>query len=181
MNGETSKTRRYALADLPLANLAARKRALGLTVAVIIPCRNEAATVGTILSQITASLYSGEAKPGLSGVAHADGLVDELIVMDDNSIDHTAEVASAAGDGAHLGPLGHRHLPQRDGDSALLEPRHARLESVPSRRDDCLRRRQRGADLEDVRPDGRRGRGVGPARSGHREQKDEREWTDIEH
>jgi glucosyl-3-phosphoglycerate synthase len=78
------------LAELPLVDLVARKRALGLTVAVIIPCRNEAATVGTILAQITASLYSG--------LEHdAGALVDELIVMDDNSIDHTAAVASAAG------------------------------------------------------------------------------------
>ena len=82
-------TKRYELGDLPLDDLLARKRALGLSVAVIIPCRNEAATVGTILSQITASLFSGGFESG--------SLVDELIVMDDNSIDHTAGVASAAG------------------------------------------------------------------------------------
>ena len=89
MSEQTSKTRRYELAELPLADLVERKRALGLTVAVIIPCRNEAATVGTILAQITASLYTGGFNP--------ESLVDELIVMDDNSIDHTAAVASAAG------------------------------------------------------------------------------------
>lgn len=87
--GEVVGTRRYELADLPLDDLVARKSASGLTVAVIIPCRNEAATVGTILSQITASLFSGGFESG--------SLVDELIVMDDNSIDHTAAVASAAG------------------------------------------------------------------------------------
>jgi glucosyl-3-phosphoglycerate synthase len=86
---QTATTRRYELAELPLADLVERKRALGLTVAVIIPCKNEAATVGTILSHITASLYSG----GFD----TESLVDELIVMDDNSIDHTAAVASAAG------------------------------------------------------------------------------------
>ena len=89
MTEQTATTRRYELAELPLADLVKRKRALGLTVAVIIPCKNEAATVGTILSQITASLYSG----GLN----AESLVDELIVMDDNSDDHTAAVALAAG------------------------------------------------------------------------------------
>ncbi len=89
-NPAESKTRRYELADLPLLDLVARKRALGLTVAVIIPCRNEAATVGTILAQITASLYSVSEHD-------ANSLVDELIVMDDNSIDHTAAVALAAG------------------------------------------------------------------------------------
>jgi glucosyl-3-phosphoglycerate synthase len=97
MSEETSSkpgTRRFELAELPLDDLLARKRALGLTVAVIIPCRNEAATVGTILSQITGSLFSGSAHSGDSGVG---SLVDELIVMDDNSIDHTAAVASAAG------------------------------------------------------------------------------------
>ena len=87
--GEVVGTRRYELADLPLDDLVARKSASGLTVAVIIPCRNEAATVGTILAQITASLFSGGFESG--------SLVDELIVMDDNSIDHTAAVASAAG------------------------------------------------------------------------------------
>jgi glucosyl-3-phosphoglycerate synthase len=94
MSDETTSkagTRRFELAELPLDDLLARKRALGLTVAVIIPCRNEAATVGTILSQITASLFSDERDSG------SGPLVDELIVMDDNSIDHTAAVASAAG------------------------------------------------------------------------------------
>ena len=86
-------TRRYELVDLPLGDLVARKRGLGLTVAVIIPCRNEAATVGTILSQITGSLYGGASQDG----AGDGSLVDELIVMDDNSIDHTGSVALAAG------------------------------------------------------------------------------------
>jgi glucosyl-3-phosphoglycerate synthase len=100
VSAQTSKTRRFALADLPLVDLVARKRALGLTVAVIIPCRNEAATVGTMLSQITASLYSGgfNAESAEMGpVRIKESLVDELIVMDDNSIDQTAAVASAAG------------------------------------------------------------------------------------
>jgi glucosyl-3-phosphoglycerate synthase len=94
MSDETTSkagTRRFELAELPLDHLLARKRALGLTVAVIIPCRNEAATVGTILSQITASLFS-DGRDSAAG-----SLVDELIVMDDNSIDHTAAVALAAG------------------------------------------------------------------------------------
>lgn len=55
-------------------------------VSVCIPCRNEAATIGTIVSQIRSRLMDVP-RP----------LVDELLVMDDGSVDTTALVAAAAG------------------------------------------------------------------------------------
>lgn len=55
----------------------------GATVSVCIPCRNEADTVGDLIRMI---------EPELLG-----SLVDELIVLDDESSDETAYIASEAG------------------------------------------------------------------------------------
>jgi len=55
------------------------------TVSVCIPCRDEAATIGPLVSVIRAELMG----PG--------GIVDELIVLDDRSTDDTARVAAHAG------------------------------------------------------------------------------------
>ena len=55
------------------------------TVSVCIPCRDEAATIGPLVSVIRRELM---------GVG---GLVDELIVLDDRSTDDTARVATHAG------------------------------------------------------------------------------------
>ena len=55
------------------------------TVSVCIPCRDEAATVGGLVSSIRHDLL--ERVP----------LVDELIVIDDRSTDDTASVAASAG------------------------------------------------------------------------------------
>jgi glucosyl-3-phosphoglycerate synthase len=57
----------------------------GRTVSVCIPCRDEAATVGPLISAIRHDLIDRV------------GLVDELIVLDDRSTDDTASVASGAG------------------------------------------------------------------------------------
>ena len=70
------------------AALAAIKGAT--TISVCLPARNEAATVGAIC----ATIVEGCMAPGPSGEAP---LVDELIVLDDGSIDATATVAAAAG------------------------------------------------------------------------------------
>jgi glucosyl-3-phosphoglycerate synthase len=59
----------------------------GRTIAVCIPARNEAATIGEIVRAITGRLVSA-------------GLVDEVIVVDDGSTDATGEQAAAAG--AHV-------------------------------------------------------------------------------
>ena len=55
------------------------------TVSVCIPCRDEAATIGPLVSVIRSELMG------------ADGIVDELIVLDDRSTDDTARVAAHAG------------------------------------------------------------------------------------
>ena len=58
----------------------------GRTVSVCIPCRDEAATVGSLVAVIRRELMTAGC-----------GLVDELIVLDDRSTDDTARVAAAAG------------------------------------------------------------------------------------
>jgi glucosyl-3-phosphoglycerate synthase len=57
----------------------------GRTVSVCLPCRDEAATIGPLVSLIRSELISRW------------GLVDELIVLDDRSTDDTARVAAHAG------------------------------------------------------------------------------------
>jgi len=75
-------TRRSSKAgDWTTEELVAAKR--GTTVSVVIPARNEEATVGAIVAAIRDELY---------GV-----LVDEILVVDSRSTDATAEVAAAAG------------------------------------------------------------------------------------
>jgi len=55
------------------------------TVSMCIPCRDEAATIGPLVSAVRASLVDQV------------GLVDELVVLDDRSTDDTARVAAHAG------------------------------------------------------------------------------------
>lgn len=69
--------------DHTLAALVAAKQAQGLTASLLLPARNEAATVAGVLA-------------GLLPLREA-GLVDEVIVIDSLSSDGTAEVARAAG------------------------------------------------------------------------------------
>lgn len=66
-------------------HLAADKRARGLTVSVVIPARNEAATVGEVAGTLRHHLLD------------AVGLIDEVLVVDADSDDGTAEVARASG------------------------------------------------------------------------------------
>jgi glucosyl-3-phosphoglycerate synthase len=68
--------------DWPLDRLLAAKRQLGVTISVVIPARNEERTVAGVVRAIGRALRS---------------LVDELVVMDSDSTDATAEVAASAG------------------------------------------------------------------------------------
>lgn len=78
--------RTFATADLDLQALIERKRAAGLTVSLVLPARNEAGTVEGVVA---------------SGMALAGQLVDEVVVLDGNSTDGTAELAAAAGATIH--------------------------------------------------------------------------------
>ena len=71
------------------ADLAATKRALGLTISVCLPARNEATTLGAIVREVREQLVDNAA-PALR-------IVDEIVVIDDGSTDDTAGVARAAG------------------------------------------------------------------------------------
>jgi glucosyl-3-phosphoglycerate synthase len=66
------------------SQLAERKSRQGLTVSVVIPARNEDRTVAEVAG-------------GIARLRAETGLVDELVVMDSDSTDRTAEVAASAG------------------------------------------------------------------------------------
>jgi glucosyl-3-phosphoglycerate synthase len=69
----------------PIERVLTAKRASAQTVSVVIPARNEAATVGEIVGRI------------VSDLVESAGLVDEVIVMDSDSDDETAQAARDAG------------------------------------------------------------------------------------
>ncbi len=71
--------------DFDPGRLAARKEQAGLTASLCIPARDEAATIGRIVEVARRRLV--EAVP----------LLDEILVVDDHSVDATADVAAAAG------------------------------------------------------------------------------------
>ena len=72
------------------ADLVEAKRSLGHTISVCLPARDEAATVGEIVREVREQLVDADDLDG-------GGLVDEIVVLDDNSTDATAAVARAAG------------------------------------------------------------------------------------
>jgi glucosyl-3-phosphoglycerate synthase len=73
----------------------------GQTVSVCIPCRDEAATIGQLVTVIRSELMTRVP------------LVDELVVVDDRSTDDTADVAEAAG--ATVVPIDKIHAEHGDG------------------------------------------------------------------
>jgi len=71
--------------DWPLERLLRWKASQGVRVSVVIPARDEEATVGGVAGAVAGAFMTGEP------------LVDELVVMDSDSTDRTAEAAAAAG------------------------------------------------------------------------------------
>src|ERR1700735_5486892 len=71
--------------DWPAAGLLTAKQRLGLSVSVIIPARNEQRTVAGVVGAISRALVSRVP------------IIDELVVIDSNSTDGTAEAAPGAG------------------------------------------------------------------------------------
>jgi glucosyl-3-phosphoglycerate synthase len=74
--------------DWPERPLSERKQALGVTVSVVIPARNEERTVAGVVSAIVR-------------LAADTGLIDEVVVMDSDSTDATGAVAAHAGAAVH--------------------------------------------------------------------------------
>jgi glucosyl-3-phosphoglycerate synthase len=86
-DGATWFTRRtFRAADYDPDRLASRKAELGITVSVVLPALNEADTVGDVVASCVS----------LRGV-----LVDEVVVIDGNSSDGTAGIATEAGARVH--------------------------------------------------------------------------------
>ncbi|MDP3967394.1 MAG: glucosyl-3-phosphoglycerate synthase [Nocardioides sp.] len=81
--------RTHHWADVPLEDLLERKQASGTTVSLVVPARDEAATVGPIVSRLRAALVD------------TARLVDEVVVIDSDSADDTAAVAADAGATVH--------------------------------------------------------------------------------
>ena len=79
-----NEIRTIALDAQLLAEASSRKGSH--SVSVCIPCRNEAATIGSIVTQVISTLIDGPTR-----------LIDELLVMDDGSTDATVAVAESAG------------------------------------------------------------------------------------
>lgn len=73
------------MGDWPLAEVVEAKRAVGGTVSVVLPARNEQATIGPIVASIRRRLME------------ESSLVDDLLVVDSGSADRTASIADDAG------------------------------------------------------------------------------------
>ncbi|GAA3646802.1 glucosyl-3-phosphoglycerate synthase [Nocardioides ginsengisoli] len=75
--------------DWSLEGLLGRKGDLGQRVSLVVPARNEAATVGAVVARVRAALME------------TVDLVDEIVVIDSDSVDDTYAVAESAGARVH--------------------------------------------------------------------------------
>ncbi|MBN2036315.1 MAG: glucosyl-3-phosphoglycerate synthase [Chitinispirillaceae bacterium] len=91
----------------PLCRLAERKRMAGVSASLVIPARNEAGTIGAIVSHVRHFLME------------KNSLVDELVVMDGDSDDATARIAEEAGATVHPVSLTGPHVPWQGKGAAM--------------------------------------------------------------
>ncbi len=90
-------TQTFHHGDFPSGPVLEAKVRMGRTVSVCIPARDEGSTVGSVVRAVTQPFVT----------AHGgDGLVDEVIVLDDGSADDTAAQASQGGAVVVPGPGG---------------------------------------------------------------------------
>ena len=75
--------------DWDLDVLLKRKQETGLSTTLVVPARNEAATVGDVVSRVRSALME------------TTELLDEIVVIDSDSTDETHSVATAAGAVVH--------------------------------------------------------------------------------
>ncbi|HEY9564562.1 MAG TPA: glycosyltransferase, partial [Nocardioides sp.] len=75
--------------DWTLESLVEARRVSGTSVSLVVPARNEAATVGDVVARVREQLMD---------TAH---LLDEIVVIDSDSTDATAAVAHDAGAVVH--------------------------------------------------------------------------------
>ena len=87
----------YHHGDFPSALVLEAKAASGRTVSVCIPARDEGSTVGSVVRAVVQPFLAGHG---------GNGLVDEVIVIDDGSRDDTADQARSAGARVVPGPGG---------------------------------------------------------------------------
>jgi glucosyl-3-phosphoglycerate synthase len=85
----TDRQRTHRWQDWDLDALLQLKRQTGLTTSLVVPARNEAATVGDVVSRVRSALMETTA------------LLDEIVVIDSDSTDETHSVATAAGAVVH--------------------------------------------------------------------------------
>ncbi len=85
----TTDARTHHWHEWDLETLLQRKASTGLTTSLVVPARNEAATVGEVVGRVRQALMETAA------------LLDEIVVIDSDSTDATHEVATAAGATVH--------------------------------------------------------------------------------
>ncbi|MFL6107259.1 MAG: glucosyl-3-phosphoglycerate synthase [Marmoricola sp.] len=83
------RTHTSSWGDRSVAELLAAKQASGSTVSLVVPARNEAATVGDVVTRVREALVE------------TTDLLDEIVVIDSDSTDDTYAVATDAGAAVH--------------------------------------------------------------------------------
>ena len=89
MNADRDGARTHRWQDWDLDELLRLKRDSGLTTSLVVPARNEAATVGEVVGRVREALMG------------TTGLLDEIVVIDSDSTDETHAIAREAGAVVH--------------------------------------------------------------------------------